>query len=196
MKENKRRAQAQNDLELNIPPKEEYAIKSAKRKEEERRARKKHKRQELENSFSYRSVHSISKVFDDWYLDGIMGFFQGVGDIANMVFAFPFIYVSLVKIRSIPLTLACIYNVIVDILIGIIPFWIGNILDFFNRAYRKNLRLIIGFVEDDQNIIDEVNRKAVFMAIAIVVACLLIYLLISFVISIASDIKDWFSTLF
>ena len=85
---------------------------------------------------------------------------------------------------------------LLDILIGIIPFGVGNILDFFHRSYRKNLKLIVGFVEDDKNIIDEVNRKASFMAIAIFVICLVIYWLISFVISLASSIKDWFSGLF
>lgn len=195
MIENKRRLQAQQALGLH-PKKEVDEIRSAKKKEEKRRTEKKHKQQDLANSFSYKSVHSISKALDEWWLDGILGFFQGVGDIANAAFTLPFLYVSLFKIRSIPLTLACIYNMLLDILIGIIPFGVGNILDFFHRSYRKNLKLIVGFVEDDKNIIDEVNRKASFMAIAIFVICLVIYWLISFVISLASSIKDWFSGLF
>ena len=47
-----------------------------------------------------------------------------------------------------------------------------------NRSYLQNIRLIVGFVEDDKNIIDEVNRKAVKSAIMIGVFCFIIYLLV------------------
>lgn len=193
--ESGRRAQVKADLNL-TSNKEVRAIEIAKNKELERQAKKERKKQGLEDSLSYKSVRTISKVFDDWWLDPIIGLVPVVGDIANAIFAVPFIYVSLVKVRSIPLTLACIANIAVDVFLGIIPFWIGNIVDFFNRSYRKNLNLIIGFIEDDKEIIDEVNRKAVMTAIAIAILCLLIYWLISFAISMISAVRDWIGGLF
>lgn len=193
--ENSRRSQAKMDLHL-INNRELQSIKSAKTKELERQTKKRRKKQELEESFSYKSAQLISKILDEWYLDGIIGFIPVIGDMANAIFVVPFIYISLVKIRSIPLTLACIFNVLVDCFLGMIPFWIGDILDFFNRAYRKNLRLIIGFVEDDKEIINEVNRKAIIMAVFTVIVCLLIYWLISLVGSMLSKFIDWIGSLF
>lgn len=193
--ESRRRAQAKDELHL-VGNKEVRAIEVAKHKELERQARKERKRQELEGSFSYRTVCWITKVFDDWYLDGVLGFFQGVGDLFNAIFAVPFVYVSLVKIRSIPLTLACVANILVDSLVGMIPFMIGNISDFFIRAYRKNMRLIVGYVEDDKEIIAEVNRKAVWMAILIIVICLLIYWAVVLLKTVITSVYDWIGSLF
>lgn len=193
--ESRRRAQAKDELHL-VGNKEVRAIEVAKHKELERQARKERKRQELEGSFSYRTVCWITKVFDDWYLDGVLGFFQGVGDLFNAIFAVPFVYVSLVKIRSIPLTLACVANILVDSLVGMIPFWVGNICDFFIRSYRKNMRLIVGYVEDDKEIIAEVNRKAVWMAILIIVICLLIYWAVVLLKTVITSVYDWIGSLF
>lgn len=193
--ESRRRAQAKDELHL-VGNKEVRAIEVAKHKELERQARKERKRQELEGSFSYRTVCWISKVFDDWYLDGFIGLFQGVGDLFNAIFAVPFVYVSLVKIRSIPLTLACVANILVDSLVGMIPFWVGNICDFFIRSYRKNMRLIVGYVEDDKEIIAEVNRKAVWMAILIIVICLLIYWAVVLLKTVITSVYDWIGSLF
>lgn len=193
--ESRRRAQAKDELNL-VGNKEVRAIEVAKHKELERQAKKERKRQELEGSFSYRTVCWISKVFDDWYLDGFIGLFQGVGDLFNAIFAVPFVYVSLVKIRSIPLTLACVANILVDSLVGMIPFWVGNICDFFIRSYRKNMRLIVGYVEDDKEIIAEVNRKAVWMAILIIVICLLIYWAVVLLKTVITSVYDWIGSLF
>ena len=99
---------------------------------------------------------------------------------------------SLFKVKSVPLTLAVIFNILKDVLIGMIPFWIGNVLDFFNRAYLQNMRLIVGYVEDDREIIDEVNRKAVGTAILIVIACVLIWLMVLLV----QKIIGWIGGLF
>ena len=193
--ESRRRAHAKDELNL-IGNKEVRAIEVAKNKELERQAKKKQKKQELENSLSYRTISWISKVFDDWYLDGFIGLFQVVGDLANVIFALPFVYVSLVKIRSIPLALACLANILIDCLIGMIPFWIGNICDFSIKSYRKNMRLIIGYVEDDKEIISEVNRKAIWMTILIIVICLLIYWAVVLLKTIMMDVYDWIGNLF
>lgn len=103
------------------------------------------------------------------------------------------IYVALFKVRSIPLTLAVIYYNLKDMLIGMIPFWIGNVCDFFHRANLKNFHLIRGFVEDDKEIIQEVNRKATFMGVMIVVLIYLIYLMVQFVAWVLSGFGALFS---
>ena len=72
----------------------------------------------------------------------------------------PFVYFTLVVARSVPLTLAVINNTLRDVLVGMVPFFIGNVLDFFYRSNLRNLKMIIGFVNGDSRIVGEVNRKA------------------------------------
>ena len=44
-----------------------------------------------------------------------------------------------------------------DVLIGAIPLYIGDVLDVFKRSYVENLRLVTGYIEDDKEIINKVN---------------------------------------
>lgn len=189
-----RRQQAQEDLGL-TSAKEQKEIQKAIDKEEQRRQKKEQDRMRIEESTSYRMTVGIAKYMDKYYIDPIVGFiFPGAGDFLTSVFVVPYIYVSLVHIRSIPLTLAVIFNILKDILIGLIPFYIGAVCDFLNRGYLQNMRLISGFVEDDKEIINDVNKKAVWMAILIVVFCFLIYLLVGLIIKLAEEIGslwDW-----
>lgn len=148
----------------------------------------------IEESSSYRATQNIAKYMDKWHLDAFVGFIPGgIWDFLTQILIFPYIYVSAIQIRSVPLTLAIVYNALRDIAIGLIPFWIGNIFDFFNRSYLQNIRLIVGFVEDDREIIDEVNRKAVRSAILIVVFCMIIVLLLVLIMEIANWITGLFS---
>ena len=120
---------------------------------------------------------------DKYCLDPIIGFFlPGFGDFLTSILVLPFIYVSLFKIKSIPLTLAVIFNILRDIALGLIPFWIGDIIDLINRGYLQNCRLIVGFVEDDKEVIHKVNKRAFWMAVLIVIFCLIIYWLVGLVI--------------
>ena len=64
---------------------------------------------------------------------------------------------------------------LIDWLTGMIPFYIGDIIDVFNKAYKKNYRLIVGFVEGDEDIKKDINRKALYFSVMIVVFCMLIY---------------------
>ncbi|WP_298454993.1 DUF4112 domain-containing protein [uncultured Prevotella sp.] len=188
-----RRQAVQEELGLN-DSKERFEIERSIQKEEKRKAAKERKRMQIEESASYRATQNIAKYMDKWYLDAFIGFIPGgIWDFLTQILIFPYIYVSAVQIRSVPLTLAIIYNALRDIAIGLIPFWIGNILDFFNRSYLQNIRLIVGFVEDDKEIIDEVNRKAVRSAILIVVFCMIIVLLLVLIMKIANWITGLFS---
>lgn len=94
------------------------------------------------------------------------------------------------------MTLAVIYNSLIDVLIGAIPFYIGDILDVFKRSYIQNLKLITGFIEDKEDIIVEVNGKALRMAIFIVVLGVVIYFVISWVVKLSSSLIDWIQSLF
>lgn len=186
-----RRRQAQEDLGL-TSQEEQMDIERSIRKEEQRKAEKEMRRMEIEMSSSYRMVQGIAKFMDKYLLDPIIGFFvPGIGDILSSVLVLPFIHVSLFKIKSVPLTLAVIYNVLIDVLIGLIPFYIGDIIDVFNRAYLKNARLITGFVEDDKEVISEVNRKAAWMGFMILVLCVLIY----FMVLLVMKLMDWLGVL-
>lgn len=190
-----RRRQAQQELGL-VDEKEQAQDARAMQAEQERIRRKEERRMDIELSTSYQMTQTIARWMDKYFLDPLIGLIPGLGDVLSSLLVFPFIYVAAVKVRSLPLTLAVIFNVLRDMAIGLIPFWVGNILDFFNRAYLQNCRLIVGFVEDDREIIREVNRKAFWMGVGIVVCCFLIYWLISIAIAATAWTINFFSSLF
>lgn len=133
------------------------------------------RREEIRKSKLYKSLDVITKVMDKYMLDPVIGLVPGVGDFVASVFVIPFLYVSIFHVRSVPLTLALLFNVLKDIAMGLIPFWIGYVLDFFNKSYQQNMRLIMGFVEGDEETIRKVNKDAVWMGVWIVILCLVIY---------------------
>ena len=195
--ESSRRQQAQADLGMNFA-KEDQKREAALAKEQERAAKKEAKRQEMMNMPSYRIMVKTSKYMDKYFLDPILGFIlpAGIGDTISSVFAFPFIYYSLCVVKSVPLTLAVIFNILKDVLIGAIPFYIGDLLDVFKCSYVENLRLITGYIEDDKEIINKVNKKAFWTAVFIVVLCWLIYVVISWAIHLGTMARDWIVSLF
>lgn len=191
--ENSRRALAQEELGLTTSQ-QEIQQQAAIDKELERQRIKEERRRALEEDLDYRLVKSIKTVMDDWFLDPVIGFFfPAVGDMLTSICALPFLWIALVRIKSIPLTLACIYNTMIDVILGLIPFYIGDILDAFNKSYKKNYRLIVGFVEDDKNVIHEVNNKAIRTAIIIVIFAIIIYYLVKWSIALMSFIWSLFT---
>lgn len=126
------------------------------------------KRNEVKDSKSFRTVKKIADLMDNWYIDPILGIIPNVGDLVTPVFSLPFLYLSIFKVKSVALTLAIIYNILVDCALGMLPFWIGNIIDFFNKSYRENYRLVVGYVEKDRQVIKAVNRKVSFILLMIV----------------------------
>lgn len=191
----RRKMQAYEDLGL-VDKSMDAELQRIETKELQRQNTKIKKQQELLQSTSYAMVNKIATLMDKYWLDPILGLFPVIGDAGTTIFVLPSIYVSLFKIKSIPLTLAIILNIVVDMLIGSIPFWIGNICDLFHRGYLKNLKLIQGYVNDDKEVINEVNQKAVVSAILIVVVCAAIYGLIVLVSSALSGLYDWISDWF
>lgn len=151
----------------------------------------------IKQSKSYRLSGQIAKWMDRYYLDAVAGLlFEGIGDILTQLLTLPYIYVSAVKIRSLPLTLAVIYNALCDLAIGLVPFYIGNVLDFFKKSYRQNFRLITGFIEGDKDTVREVNRKAAITAVLIVVLCVIIYFLVLLAIKVTTWLWDAITGLF
>lgn len=184
--ESSRRAQAREDLGLTTQEEQEDIDLSIE-KEEARRQKKELARLKLENETSYKIVKGISFIMDKCFADAVIGFFApGAGDVISSVVTVPFLYVSLFKIKSLPLTLAIIYNMLLDVFIGMVPF-VGDIADIFHKSYAKNYKLIVGFVEDDEQVIKEVRRKALWSAVMIVVLGFIIYMLYSLVAGMVSS---------
>lgn len=125
----------------------------------------------------YRSLKTITNYMDRYYLDPIVSFIPGAGYIVSLAFTLPYLYISMFCMRSLPLTLAVVYNVALDQLVAMVPFGVGVVLDAVNRSYVKNSRLVIGFVEGDRKVISEVNRKAVMTLVLLCIVVALIVLM-------------------
>ena len=155
-----------------------------------------HNLQKVETSRTYHFTKRIARWMDRYYLDPIIGFFlPAYGDVVTALLNLPYLYISMLKLRSIPLTLAIIYNMLFDIFVGLIPA-LGDLFDIFNKSYTKNSRLLTGFVEGDRTIIHEVNRKALIIGVLCLLLILLIYLLIYLMIQFAGWVGTAISTLF
>ena len=146
----------------------------------------------IRNSVSYKLVHAIALWMDRRLLDPLIGLvLPGFGDALTSVLAVPYLYLSIVKLKSIPLTLAIVCNILLDVLIGII-LYIGVVGDVFKRAFTRNAALIKGYVEGDKAIMQEIDRKAVGMAFLIVILCGLIYAMVLAAVKIVEWIGSFF----
>ena len=151
-------------------------------KEEKRALRRKRL---MENKV-YQAMGSVTRYMDRYYLDALMGFVPGWGDAIALLSVVPFVYFSSRVIRSIPLTLAVLNNALRDVLMGMIPFFVGDIIDFFHRANIQNMEMIQGFVDGDETVIRQVNQRAWQSAVVLVVLLLLIGLMIWALVSFGS----------
>ena len=139
---------------------------------------------ELEKGKSYKWLQKISDIMDRYYLDAALGFAipGGIGDAIAAVFSIGYVLFSAIGVRSFPLTLAIMNNTLRDVVLGMIPFYLGDIFDIFHRSNRQNMALIRGFVEGDQAIIHAVNRKAGISILVFILLCVLLYFMIRLVI--------------
>ncbi len=176
MRQSERRQAAHRETST-YDEKEKREMELAAREEEERRQEKLRKQEEIKQSSEYQLVEKVAFLMDKCFLDPILGFFMPeLGDFITSLTVLPSIYVSMFVIRSIPLTLAVISNTMMDTLIGMVPF-IGDIADIFYRSNVKNYTLITGYVEEDEEIISSVNKRAVWTAVFIAIMGYLLYLL-------------------
>ncbi|MBR0187605.1 MAG: DUF4112 domain-containing protein [Prevotella sp.] len=136
------------------------------------------RRARLMDNQVYQSMQSFTRYMDRFYLDAVIGLIPGWGDAVALLCVVPFVYFSMCIIKSIPLTLAVLNNALRDVLLGMIPFFIGDVIDVFHRANMKNMAMIQGFIDGDEAIIKQVNRRALQSAIVLLVLLLLIALMI------------------
>ena len=95
----RRKQQAQSDLGF-TSEKEQREIDTAINREKKRKKDKYNKRLKREQSLSYSLVKKISTIMDDYFLDPIIGFIPGIGDIAPSILCIPFLNISIFKVRS------------------------------------------------------------------------------------------------
>lgn len=136
------------------------------------------RRARLMDNQVYQSMQSFTRYMDRFYLDAVIGLIPGWGDAVALLCVVPFVYFSMCIIKSIPLTLAVLNNALRDVLLGMIPFFIGDVIDIFHRANMKNMAMIQGFIDGDEAIIKQVNHRALQSAIVLLVLLLLIALMI------------------
>ena len=144
------------------------------------------RRKRLMDNKAYQTMEGLTRYMDRYYLDALIGVIPGWGDAVTLLCVVPFVYFSLRVIKSIPLTLAVLNNALRDVLMGMIPFYIGDVIDIFHRANIKNMQMIQGFVDGDEAIIKQVNQQAWRSAIVLIVLLLLIILMIWLLISFGS----------
>lgn len=144
----------------------------------------KHQLQQVKDSKVYRLMEGLERYTDRYYLDAIIGFIPGWGDAFSLLCAAPFVYFSARVVKSVPLTLAIINNALRDILLGLIPFFVGDIIDVFHRSNVRNMAMVRGFVEGDETVIRQVNQRAwqaaAVLGLLLAFIALMIWLLVSF----------------
>ncbi len=149
-------------------------------------------RQRLMDNKVYQVMLRTTRYMDRYYLDALIGIIPGWGDAIALLSAIPFVYFSTRVIKSIPLTLAILCNTLRDVLLGMIPFFVGDVIDVFYRANVRNMAMIQGFVDGDQAMIKTVNRKAWHAAGMILLLLVLIALMIWLLISLGSYMVSLF----
>lgn len=153
-------------------------------------------RKRLMENKAYQTMEGLTRYMDRYYLDALIGVIPGWGDAIALLSAVPFVYFSARVIKSVPLTLAILNNALRDVLMGLVPFFVGDIIDIFHRANIQNMQMVQGFVDGDEVMIKQVNQRAWQSAIALVVLLLLIVLMIWALISFGSYLYSLVASIF
>jgi hypothetical protein len=153
-------------------------------------------RKRLMENKAYQTMEGLTRYMDRYYLDALIGVIPGWGDAITLASAVPFVYFSARVIRSVPLTLAVLNNALRDVLMGMIPFFVGDIIDFFHRANIQNMQMIQGFVDGDEAIIKQVNQRAFQSAIVLAILLLLIALMIWALVSFGNYLYSLVASIF
>jgi len=143
-------------------------------------------RQRLMDNRAYQTMQGLTRYMDRYYLDALIGVIPGWGDAIALLSALPFVYFSARIIKSVPLTLAVVNNALRDVLMGMIPFFVGDIIDLFHRSNIQNMQMVQGFVDGDEAIIRKVNQRALQSAVVLALLLLLIALMIWALVSFGS----------
>ena len=143
---------------------------------------------------AYQTMNGLTRYMDRYYIDALIGIIPGWGDAIALLSVVPFVYFSSRVIKSIPLTLAVLNNALRDVLMGMIPFFVGDVIDFFHRA--QNMQMIQGFVDGDETIIKQVNQRAWQSAIVLIVLLLFIALMTWALVSFGSYLYSLLTSIF
>lgn len=154
------------------------------------------RRKRLMENKAYLAMSRLTRYMDRYYLDAIIGIIPGWGDAVALLSVVPFVYFSSRVIKSVPLTLAVLNNAFRDVLMGMIPFFIGDAIDFFHRANIKNMAMIQGFVDGDETIIKQVNQRAWQSVFVLIILFLLIALMIWVLVSFGSHLYSLVASMF
>ncbi|MBQ6203012.1 MAG: DUF4112 domain-containing protein [Prevotella sp.] len=154
------------------------------------------RRQRLMDNKVYQAMEGLTRYMDRYYLDALVGVIPGWGDAIALITVVPFVYFSFRVIKSIPLTLAVLNNALRDVLLGMIPFFVGDIIDFFHHANTQNMQMIQGFVDGDEAVIRQVNQRAWQSAVVLVLLLLLIALMIWLLVSFGSYLYSLLTSIF
>ncbi|MBP3756693.1 MAG: DUF4112 domain-containing protein [Prevotella sp.] len=140
--------------------------------------------EKLRSSKLYALLRRTTEYMDRYYLDAAVGFAipGGIGDAISGVFSLLYVYFAAFVVRSVPLALAVLNNIMRDVIMGMIPFYVGDVIDIFHKSNKKNMALIDGFVDGDEQIVSTVKRKAAWSAAIFVLLCILLYAMIRLVI--------------
>ncbi len=144
----------------------------------DKEAKRQLRRNRLMENKAYQTMNSLTRYMDRYYLDALIGIIPGWGDAIAVLSALPFVYFSSRVIKSVPLTLAVINNALRDVLLGMIPFFVGDVIDIFHRANTKNMAMIQGFVDGDAEVIKQVNQRALQSVVVLIVLLVLIALMV------------------
>ena len=138
------------------------------------------------------TLKSIRKLMDEYHLDPLIGLVApGAGDWITTILTIPYLITSIFKLKSLSLTLAIIYNILMDCLWGTIPV-AGDVFDFLHRGFKQNCKLVEGFANQDPKVMSEVKRKSIYFGIMIVVLLALIVISIYWVTTLWGYIFDFF----
>lgn len=144
----------------------------------------------------YQTMQCLTRYMDRFYLDAVIGVIPGWGDAIALLCVVPFVYFSMGIIKSIPLTLAVLNNALRDVLLGMIPFFVGDVIDIFHRANTKNMAMIQGFIDGDETIIRQVNRRALQSVIVLIILLLLIAFMVWLLIFFGSFLYSAIASIF
>ena len=140
--------------------------------------KKEQQRQRLMENGLYQAMVTVTRYMDRYYLDALIGLVPFWGDVITVLSVLPFVYFSAKVIRSVPLTLAVLNNGLRDVLLGMIPFFVGDIIDVFHRSNVQNMQMVQGFVDGDKAVIHAVNKKAAQSVVVLIILLMLIVLMV------------------
>lgn len=155
----------------------------------------------LERSRAFRLMETTTRLSDRLFfgligLDALLGFFlPAAGDALAVAAVLPALYVAAVRLHSVPLALAVVYNSLLDWLIGLVPL-AGDVADVFFRSNTRNCELIRRYAEGHAETRREVRRKAALTAVGIGLLCLLIYGTLRLVAWGVAAVGAWLAELF